>query len=77
MQAMIDMAKQDVVLDSRFDLTEFARRVPTEVRFETLPVEGGANIDGLDVNKVDPAKVTELATAPPPPPSNDGIPCID
>ncbi|HEX8870038.1 MAG TPA: LCP family protein [Lentzea sp.] len=81
MQAMIDMAKQDVVLDSRFDLTEFARRVPSEVRFETLPVEGGANVDGLDVNRVDPEKVrkkvTDLAKEPPPPPSNDGIPCID
>jgi LCP family protein required for cell wall assembly len=80
-QAMIDMAKQDVVLDSRFDLTEFARRLPSEVRFETLPVEGGANVGGQDVNQVDPAKVqakvTELATAPPPPPPNDGVPCID
>ncbi|WP_157984698.1 LCP family protein [Lentzea terrae] len=78
-QSMIDMAKQDVVLDARFDLTEFARNVPTEVRFETLPVEGGAHLDGKDVNKVDAekvrSKVTELATAPPP--SADGVPCID
>ncbi|WP_439664169.1 LCP family protein [Lentzea sp. HUAS TT2] len=80
-QAMIDMAKQDVVLDARFDLVEFARSIPAEVRFETLPVEGGANVGGQDVNRVDPAKVqakvTELATAPPPPPPNDGVPCID
>ncbi|MET9231265.1 LCP family protein [Lentzea sp. NPDC003310] len=80
-QAMIDMAKQDVVLDARFDLVEFARNIPTEVRFDTLPIEGGAHLGGLDVNKVDQAKVrakvTELATAPPPPPPNDGVPCID
>ncbi|PWK81770.1 LytR family transcriptional attenuator [Lentzea atacamensis] len=80
-QAMIDMAKQDVVLDAGFDLTEFARNLPTEVRFDTLPVEGGAHIGGQDVNKVDPAKVrekvNELATAPPPPPPDDGVPCID
>ncbi|WP_229812988.1 LCP family protein [Lentzea flava] len=79
-QAMIDMAKQDVVLDARFDLTEFARRLPSEVRFDTLPVEGGAHVGGQDVNAVDQAKVrakvTELATAPPPPPPDDGIPCI-
>ncbi len=80
-QAMIDMAKRDVVLDSRFDLVEFARSMPSEFRFETLPVEGGAHIDGYDVNRVDPArvqaKVNELATSPPPPPSNGGIPCVD
>ncbi len=78
-QAMIDMAKQDVVLDSRFDLAQLARDLPSEVRFETLPVEGGANVDGQDVNRVDPAKVqakvTELAAAPPPP--GDGVPCVD
>ncbi|MFS8100253.1 LCP family protein [Lentzea alba] len=80
-QAMIDMAKQDVVLDARFDLSEFARNLPSEVRFETLPVEGGAKVGGQDVNVVDPdkvrAKVFELATAPPPPPPNDGVPCVD
>ncbi|MDX8035016.1 LCP family protein [Lentzea sp. BCCO 10_0856] len=80
-QALVDMAKQDVVLDARFDLTEFARELPAEVRFDTLPIEGGATIGGHDVNKVDRdkvrAKVTELATAPPPPPPNDGIPCVD
>jgi len=80
-QAMIDMAKQDVVLDSRFDLAQLARDLPSEVRFETLPVEGGANVDGQDVNRVDPAKVqakvTELAAAPPPPPPGDGVPCVD
>ncbi len=78
-QAMIDMAKQDVVIDAGFDLAEFAGNLPSEVRFETLPIEGGARVDGLDVNKVDQskvqAKVTELATAPPPPPPNDG--CVD
>ena len=51
------------------------------MRFDTLPIEGGASLGGLDVNKVDRdkvrAKVTELATAPPPPPPNDGIPCVD
>lgn len=80
-QALIDMAKQDVVLDERFDLTEFARRLPSEVRFDTLPIEGGATLGPLNVNEVDRdkvrAKVTELATAPPPPPPNDGIPCVD
>jgi hypothetical protein len=80
-QAMIDMAKQDVVLDARFDLIEFAGNIPSEVRFDTLPIEGGAHLGGLDVNRVDQArvraKVTELATAPPPPPPDDGIPCID
>ena len=80
-QALIDMAKQDVVLDARFDLAEFARRLPSEVRFDTLPIEGGATLGGLNVNQVDRdkvrAKVTELATAPPPPPPNDGIPCVD
>ena len=68
---MIDMAKRDVVLDSRFDLVEFAGSMPSEFRFETLPVEGGAHVDGYDVNRVDPAKVrakvNELATARLPP----------
>ncbi|SDP61196.1 LCP family protein [Lentzea jiangxiensis] len=80
-QAMVDMAKQDVVLDARFDLVEFARNIPAEVRFDTLPIEGGAHLGGLDVNKVDQeevrAKVAELASAPPPPPPNDGVPCVD
>ncbi|HUQ59188.1 LCP family protein [Lentzea sp.] len=78
-QAVVDMAKQDVVVDAGFDLVEFARNLPSEVRFETLPIEGGARVDGLDVNEVDPAKVrakvTELATAPPPPPPGEG--CVD
>ncbi|WP_176947081.1 LCP family protein [Lentzea fradiae] len=80
-RAMADMAKQDVVLDAAFDLAEFTTNLPSEVRFETLPIEGGARVGGLDVNRVDPAKVqakvTELATAPPPPPPDDGVPCVD
>jgi LCP family protein required for cell wall assembly len=79
--SMIDMAKQDVVLDAGLDLAELVRNLPSEVRFDTLPVEGGAHVGGQDVNRVDQAKVqakvTELATAPPPPPPNDGVPCVD
>ncbi|MGZ3147741.1 LCP family protein [Lentzea chajnantorensis] len=79
--AMINTAKQDVVLDADLDLAELAGNLPSEVRFDTLPVEGGAHVGGQDVNRVDQekvrAKVTELATAPPPPPPNDGVPCVD
>lgn len=76
-RAMADMAKQDVVLDVNLDLAELTANLPSEVRFETLPIKGGARGGGQDVSKVDTAKVTELATAPPPPPPDDGIPCVD
>ncbi|WP_186763419.1 LCP family protein [Lentzea tibetensis] len=81
-RALIDVAKEDVVLSDGLDLVGLAEHLPSEVRFHTLPVEGGAVVDGQSVNRVDErrvqAAVSDLtapaAVQPQPPP---GIPCVD
>lgn len=79
-QAMVDTAKQDVVLSAGLDLVALAEHLPSEVRFHTLPVEAGAVVDGQSVNKVNEQRVqaevhdlTTPAGAQPTP----GIPCVD
>jgi LCP family protein required for cell wall assembly len=81
-RAMVDVAKEDVVLSDGLDLLSFAEHMPSEVRFHTLSVEGGAKVNGQAVNEVDEQKVREAvhdltapAASPPLPPP--GIPCVD
>ncbi len=63
--ALLNVARRDVVVDSGFDLLGFARRAGAvtsgNVTFYTLPIEGYATEDGESVNIIDPAKVRETA----------------
>jgi len=57
MQTLIDTAKQNIALDSGFDLLSFAsdakRFAGGGISFDTLPITGFATIGGQDVNTVD------------------------
>ncbi|GLZ33919.1 hypothetical protein Lesp02_61070 [Lentzea sp. NBRC 105346] len=78
-RGLIDAAKQDVVLSDGLDLVALAEHLPPAVRFHTLSVEGGATVNGQDVNKVDQGKVqAEVAGIISPaaqPPAT--VPCVD
>lgn len=82
-QALLNVAKKDVVVDSGFDLLSFiqhARSVASgDVEFYTLPIAGYANIDGEAVNLVDLQQVRKtaarlLAGLPPVPSSASASP---
>src|SRR5882757_512488 len=57
LDALIDVAKRDVVIDSEFDLLNFLQRSQTlldgNITFTTLPVKEFGQVDGQDVNMVD------------------------
>ena len=61
MQALFDVVKKDVVVDTRWNLLDFARQAPDltggNVVFNTLPIEGFATRDGEAVNLVDPDQI--------------------
>ncbi|KAA6221202.1 LytR family transcriptional regulator [Streptomyces albofaciens JCM 4342] len=61
---LMDVAKQDLVIDEGWDLLSFVRQAKNlsggNVRFSTLPVEGFAKHRGEDVNLVDPRKIRRL-----------------
>lgn len=63
--ALLNVARRDVVVDSGFDLLGFARQAGAvtsgNVTFYTLPIQGYATEDGGSVNIIDPAKVRETA----------------
>jgi LCP family protein required for cell wall assembly len=57
LQALINVAKQNIALDSKFDLLSFAAQASKfaggNLTFTTLPITGFAVRDGKDVNLVD------------------------
>ncbi|MFD7665470.1 LCP family protein [Streptomyces sp. NPDC059788] len=61
---LMDVAKQDLVIDEGWDLLSFVGQAKNlsggNVRFTTLPVEGFAKHRGEDVNLVNPDKVRRL-----------------
>ncbi|KOT51575.1 MULTISPECIES: LCP family protein [Streptomyces] len=61
---LMDVAKQDLVIDDGWDLLSFVEQAKNlsggNVRFSTLPVEGFAKHRGEDVNLVDPEKIRRL-----------------
>ena len=61
LNALIDVAKRDVVIDNEFDLLGFLQRSPSlldgNITFTTLPVKEFGQVDGQDVNLVDLAQV--------------------
>lgn len=79
LQRILNVAKQNIALDSNLDLLSFAKQASNltggNVTFVTLPVDHFGKVDGQDVNIVDlpgiRATVARLIGAPPPskPPS--------
>jgi LCP family protein required for cell wall assembly len=63
--ALLNVARRDLVVDAGFDLLGFARQAGAvtsgNVTFYTLPIEGYATEDGESVNIIDPAKVRATA----------------
>ncbi|GAA4831760.1 hypothetical protein GCM10025787_08680 [Saccharopolyspora rosea] len=61
---LADAAERDVVLDAGWDglaLGDQLRRMTAEgTRFDTLPIEGYATLDGQDVNVVDTQRIRAL-----------------
>ncbi|WP_246097893.1 LCP family protein [Rhodococcus spelaei] len=61
MQALLDVVKKDVVIDSGLDPVTFASQADNltsgSLDLYTLPIEGYATIDSQDVNKVDPTRL--------------------
>jgi LCP family protein required for cell wall assembly len=57
LDALIDVAKRDVVIDSEFDLLNFLQHSQSlldgNLTFTTLPVKEFSQVDGQDVNLVD------------------------
>jgi hypothetical protein len=79
---LVEVAAKDVVIDGGFDLLGFAERAPAimggGLSFTTLPVKAFDNVDGQDVNLVDPDAIRKVvrgllgpddATAPNPQPA--------
>ncbi len=82
LSGLIDVAKQDVVIDSSFDLLSLLEQAPQLVdgnlTFTTLPVKSFENVGGQDVNIVDTEQIRSVvrslinpddAPAPAAPPS--------
>lgn len=63
--ALLDVARKDIVVDTEFDLLSFMRQAGAvtsgNVTFYTLPIEGFATEDGESVNLIDPDKVRMVA----------------
>lgn len=61
MRGLLDVVKQDIVIDSGLDPVSFAGQADNltsgNLDFYTLPIEGYATVDGQDVNKVNPARL--------------------
>jgi LCP family protein required for cell wall assembly len=76
LQGLLDTARQDVVVDSRWDLLGFAQQAQgltgSNLQFTTLPIEGFDKHNDEDVNIIDPVKIrgivrTAFGEQPPPP----------
>ena len=65
--ALVDVARQDVVLDSGFDPLSLVTRAPGltdgAVTFNTLPISRFGQVDGQDVNLVDLAQIRAAVRA--------------
>jgi LCP family protein required for cell wall assembly len=77
LSALVEVARQDVVVDSGWDLLSFAEQTQDltagNLEFRTLPIEGFARYGEEDVNIIDPGKIRDLVRTtfgeqPPPPP---------
>ena len=75
--AVMQAAKQDVVIDSGWDVAGLAEQSQNitggNMQFQTLPIQGFTNQNGEDANLVDPAQIrnivrTAFGYQPPPPP---------
>ncbi|WP_369393382.1 LCP family protein [Streptomyces sp. CG1] len=64
LQGLFDVVKKDVVLDSSWNVLDFAQQAPNltggNVVFHTLPIEGFGIRNREDVNLVDPDKVKSI-----------------
>ncbi|MDG4533331.1 LCP family protein [Streptomyces sp. AV19] len=77
LRELFDVVKKDLVLDSSWNVLDFARRAPDltsgHVEFRTLPITGFATRGGESVNLVDPERirrtVAELTSGGSPSPS--------
>jgi hypothetical protein len=64
MQGLFDVVKKDVVLDSQWNVLDFAQQVPNltggNVVFNTLPIQGFATRNGESVNLVDEQQIQRI-----------------
>jgi LCP family protein required for cell wall assembly len=64
MQSLFDVVKKDVVLDSQWNILDFAQQVPSltggNVSFNTLPIQGFAVRNGEAVNLVDEQQIQRI-----------------
>ncbi|WP_067047839.1 LCP family protein [Streptomyces sp. FXJ1.172] len=64
LQGLFDVVKKDVVLDSSWNVLDFAQQAPDltggNVVFHTLPIEGFGIRNREDVNLVDPQKIKSI-----------------
>ncbi|MGW4569181.1 LCP family protein, partial [Streptomyces sp. NPDC004561] len=64
LQGLLGVVKKDVVLDSSWNVLDFAQQAPDltggNVVFHTLPIEGFGIRNREDVNLVDPAKIKSI-----------------
>ncbi|MGW5128412.1 LCP family protein [Streptomyces sp. NPDC004069] len=64
LQGLFDTVKKDIVLDSSWNVLDFAQQATNltggNVVFHTLPIEGFALRNGQDVNLVDPEKIKAM-----------------
>ncbi|MEY9875660.1 LCP family protein required for cell wall assembly [Streptacidiphilus sp. MAP12-33] len=64
MQGLFDVVKKDVVLDSQWNVLDFAQQVPNltggNVVFNTLPIQGFATRNGESVNLVDAQQIQRI-----------------
>ncbi|OLZ65311.1 LytR family transcriptional regulator [Streptomyces sp. IMTB 2501] len=64
LQGLFDVVKKDVVLDSSWNVLDFAQQAPDltggNVVFHTLPIEGFGIRNREDVNLVDPEKIKSI-----------------
>ncbi|WP_084700280.1 LCP family protein [Streptacidiphilus anmyonensis] len=64
MQGLLGVVKKDVVLDSQWNVLDFAQQVPNltggNVVFNTLPIQGFATRNGESVNLVDEQQIQRI-----------------
>ncbi|MDF2256142.1 LCP family protein [Streptantibioticus ferralitis] len=64
LQGLLDVVKQDLVIDSSWNVLDFAQQAPNltggNVEFHTLPIAGFAQRGGESVNLVDPEQIRSI-----------------
>ncbi len=64
MQGLLDVVKKDLVIDSSWNVMDFAQQAPNltggNVEFHTLPIAGFAERGGESVNLVDPREIRSI-----------------